>query len=71
VAYLLLGAVRVSLEERMPNFKMTSEEARALADYLSTVFVDDALSRRPRLTPRQPFAANGCSPTWDAARATP
>lgn len=46
VAYLLNpGAVRVSLEERMPNFKMTPEEARALADYLSTVFIDDALEQ--------------------------
>lgn len=39
------GAVRVGLEERMPNFKMTVEEARALADYMTTVFVDDSLER--------------------------
>jgi mono/diheme cytochrome c family protein len=37
------GAVRVSLEERMPYFHMTSAEARALTDYFSTVFVDDRL----------------------------
>ena len=39
------GAVRVSLEERMPHFHMTPAEARALADYFSTVFVDDGLER--------------------------
>ncbi|MEX1253518.1 MAG: c-type cytochrome [Dehalococcoidia bacterium] len=37
------GAVRVDIEERMPNFKMTAEEARTLAEYFSTVFIDDAL----------------------------
>jgi mono/diheme cytochrome c family protein len=37
------GAVRVSVEERMPHFHMTSAEARTLADYFSTVFVDDVL----------------------------
>lgn len=46
VSYLLNpGAVRVSLEERMPYFRMTPEEARTLADYLSTVFVDDSLEQ--------------------------
>lgn len=55
VAYLLNpGAVRVSIEERMPNFKMTPDEARALADYLSTVFVDDALEQS---VPTEPAAA--------------
>jgi mono/diheme cytochrome c family protein len=37
------GAVRVSVEERMPDFHMTPAEARTLAGYFSTVFVDDAL----------------------------
>jgi mono/diheme cytochrome c family protein len=37
------GAVRVSVEERMPSFHMTPVEARTLADYFSTVMVDDAL----------------------------
>lgn len=36
-------AVRVGVEERMPQFNMTPEEARTLADYLSSVFVDDSL----------------------------
>ncbi len=39
------GAVRVAVEERMPNFNMTAEEAQTLANYLSIVFVDDALER--------------------------
>jgi mono/diheme cytochrome c family protein len=37
------GAVRVSLEERMPHFHMTSAEAHVLAAYFSGVLVDDAL----------------------------
>lgn len=46
VTYLLNpGAVRVDIEERMPHFKMTLDESRALAEYLSTVFVDDALEQ--------------------------
>ncbi|MBI4888464.1 MAG: c-type cytochrome [Acidobacteria bacterium] len=46
VSYLQLpSAVRVSLEERMPWFRMTREEARTLADYLAGVFVDDSLER--------------------------
>lgn len=46
VGYLLNpGAVRVSLEARMPVFHMTPEEARTIADYASTVFVDDDLDR--------------------------
>ena len=36
-------AVRVSVVERMPHFNMTAEEARTLADYFATVFVDDSL----------------------------
>jgi mono/diheme cytochrome c family protein len=39
------SAVRVSVEERMPHFNMTKAEATTLADYLSTVFVDDALEQ--------------------------
>lgn len=37
------SAVRVSVVERMPHFNMTAEEARALADYFSAVFIDDEL----------------------------
>jgi mono/diheme cytochrome c family protein len=37
------GAVRVSVEARMPVFHMLPEEARTIADYAATVFVDDAL----------------------------
>ena len=40
-------AVRVSVEERMPHFHMTPEEARTIADYLSKVFVDDSLEPVP------------------------
>ena len=44
VSYLQLpSAVRVSLEERMPQFHMTREEAETLADYFADVFVDDSL----------------------------
>jgi len=39
------GAVRVSVEARMPVFHMLPEEARTLADYLSTVFLDDGIER--------------------------
>jgi len=46
VSYLQTpGAVRVSLEERMPHFHMTALEAETLADHLATVFVDDTLER--------------------------
>lgn len=38
-------AVRVSVEERMPHFNMTREEAQTIADYAESVFVDDALER--------------------------
>ena len=44
--YLLRpSAIRVSVVERMPFFRMTQKEAETLAGYLSTVFVDDALNR--------------------------
>jgi mono/diheme cytochrome c family protein len=47
VGYLLNpGAVRVSVEARMPVFHMTPDEARTIANYVSTVFVDDAIDRR-------------------------
>jgi len=36
-------AVRVSLPERMPHLNIAPAEARVLADYLSTVMVDDDL----------------------------
>jgi mono/diheme cytochrome c family protein len=44
VDYLLNpGAVRVSVEARMPVFHMLPEEARTIADYASLAFLDDAL----------------------------
>ena len=47
VRYLLNpGAVRVSVEARMPQFHMLPEEAKTIADYFSTVFVDDAIDGR-------------------------
>jgi cytochrome c2 len=49
------SAVRVSVEARMPHFGMTAAEAETIADYFSSVFVDDALEG--------PF-----SPGTDAAR---
>ncbi len=39
------SAVRVSVEERMPHFNLTHAEATTLADYLSTVFIDDSLEQ--------------------------
>ena len=60
------GAVRVSVEERMPQFNMTEAEARVLADYLATVFVDDALEQPIPLDAEaarrgaQLFATLGC-----------
>ena len=39
------GAVRVSVEARMPVFHMGPDEAKTIADYLSTVFLDDSLDR--------------------------
>jgi mono/diheme cytochrome c family protein len=35
--------VRVSVEARMPVFHMTPDEAATIADYFSTVFLDDRL----------------------------
>jgi mono/diheme cytochrome c family protein len=44
VAYLLNpGAVRVSVEARMPVFHMLPQEAKAIADYAAAVFLDDEL----------------------------
>jgi len=46
VDYLLTpGAVRVSVEARMPHFHMLPEEAKTIADYAADVFLDDALDR--------------------------
>jgi mono/diheme cytochrome c family protein len=43
-SYLLNpGAVRVSVEARMPHFHMSAAEAKALATFMSMAFVDDAL----------------------------
>jgi hypothetical protein len=39
------GAVRVSVEARMPVFHMTAGEAKTIADYFANVFVDDAVER--------------------------
>ena len=39
------GAVRVSIEARMPVFHMLPDEARTIADYLSLVFLDDDVER--------------------------
>jgi mono/diheme cytochrome c family protein len=36
-------AVRVNVEERMPRLGITPDEARVLAEHLSSVFRDDAL----------------------------
>jgi mono/diheme cytochrome c family protein len=68
VAYLQNpGAVRVSVEARMPVFHMLPEEARTIADYAATVFVDDALdSYDTHFTPadadrgRQLYRQLGC-----------
>jgi mono/diheme cytochrome c family protein len=46
VRYLLNpGAVRVSIEPRMPVFHMLPDEARAIADYFSTVLLDDQMEQ--------------------------
>ena len=46
VGYLLNpGAVRVSVEARMPVFHMLPDEARTIADYVATTFLDDELDR--------------------------
>ena len=39
------GAVRVSVEARMPVFHMLPDEANTIADYFSTVFLDDSMER--------------------------
>lgn len=39
------GAVRVSIEARMPVFHMLPAEAKTIADYFSMVFLDDRLDR--------------------------
>jgi mono/diheme cytochrome c family protein len=55
VSYLLNpGAVRVSVEARMPVFHMLPEEARTIADYASLVFLDDRLDAYDaRFTPAE------------------
>jgi len=68
VAYLQNpGAVRVSVEARMPVFHMLRAEAETIADYATTVFVDDAIDGYDaRFTPsevqrgEQLYAALGC-----------
>lgn len=39
------GAVRVSVEARMPVFHMVPDEAKTIAEYFADVFVDDSLER--------------------------
>jgi len=39
------GAVRVSVEARMPVFHMLPDEAKTIADYLSIVFLDDSFEQ--------------------------
>jgi len=55
IAYLLNpGAVRVSIEARMPVFHMLPEEARTIADHALEVFVEDRLDRYDaRFTPSE------------------
>jgi mono/diheme cytochrome c family protein len=46
VSYLLNpGAVRVSVEARMPVFHMLPEEAKTIADYATSTFLDDEMDR--------------------------
>jgi cytochrome c2 len=46
VKYLLNpGAVRVSVEARMPVFHMSPDEAKTIADYASVVFLDDTFEQ--------------------------
>jgi cytochrome c2 len=67
-SYLLNpGAVRVSVEARMPVFHMLPDEAAAIADYAASVLLDDALDRYDaRFTPADErkgqalFASLGC-----------
>jgi cytochrome c2 len=55
VGYLLNpGAVRVSVEARMPVFHMLPEEARTVADYAASTLLDDDLDRYDaRFTPAE------------------
>jgi cytochrome c2 len=55
VSYLLNpGAVRVSVEARMPFFHMLPEEAKLIADHAASDFVDDKLdSYDTRFTPAE------------------
>jgi mono/diheme cytochrome c family protein len=59
--------VRVSLQERMPQLGVTPAEAKVVADYLSTVMIDDALEGdvpRDAATVergRALFARDGCA----------
>jgi cytochrome c2 len=55
VRYLLNpGAVRVSVEARMPVFHMHPEEAKTIADYAAATFLDDDLDRYDaRFTPAE------------------
>jgi cytochrome c2 len=55
VRYLLNpGAVRVSVEARMPVFHMLPEEAKTIADYAAATFLDDDLDRYDaRFTPAE------------------
>ncbi len=43
--------VRVGLSARMPRLGVTPDEARQIADYLTTVFVDDSLAAEPSTDP--------------------
>jgi sulfur oxidation c-type cytochrome SoxX len=58
--------VRVSLPVRMPHLNVAPEEARVLADYLSTVMVDDSLEVEVPRDPatvargRELFDRHGC-----------
>jgi mono/diheme cytochrome c family protein len=55
VGYLLNpGAVRVSVEARMPVFHMLPEEAKTIADYAAATFLDDEMDRYDaRFTPAE------------------
>ncbi len=66
VGYLLNpGAVRVSVEARMPVFHMLPDEARTIADYASLVFLDDAFDAYDaRFTPAD--VQTGAGPVFAA-----
>jgi mono/diheme cytochrome c family protein len=59
-------AVRVGLQERMPHLNIASGEARVLADFLSTVMLDDALEGEIPSDPetvargKELFEGHGC-----------